>query len=118
MLLFKFRSIKSRCQSFSESDVFDDLNSVLRSLFGFPCSVTADAGPVGADVTDDSMEWSAVDVLPGFYTFTRYVRGSAGRGNEFSRLEDCLKHIESHGPEAGTPEPRYTSTICIVDLKD
>lgn len=83
----------------AESDVFDDdSNSVLGSSFGLP-GPASDARPAaGADVAHDSTE-------PSFETFTRYVQGRPERGNEFSKLEDYLRHVESRGPVASTLEP-------------
>lgn len=90
-----------------ESDIFDDLNSVLDSSFGFPGSAS-DVGSVETDVSRGSAECSTIYDSPDFDMFLKYVQGYPEQGNEFFELEESLKHpgpeIKSHRPIESIPE--------------
>lgn len=79
--------------TFPDSDIIEDLNSILQSSFSFPGSVS-DVGPFEIDVTHDSTEFSEICDSPSFNMFLKYVRDSPEHKNEFSKLEENLKYLE------------------------
>lgn len=61
-------------------------------------------------MTRDPPEISAICRSLDFDTFSRYVQGAPGLGDEFSELEESLKRLGSPGVESDGPPPGETAT--------